>query len=1049
MTAPPSSLFPPSRAAEKGPPRLLREANAHMRAGRWAEAESGYRRLLKEIPPSEAPRVMASLGAACRSQGKRDEALHFLESACKLQPDNPRFSANLGAMLYEAGRLDEARRHLESTLARHPDAGDVLYNLGLVNQKEGRLADAVRLFRTVLEIKPDYAGAFHNLGAIFMKQGRFKAAETEFRQALRLRPDYHKVRVDRALMYLLTGDRKQGRDEYEYRYRLNGFPDALRPLWDGRPLPGKTLYLMAEQGLGDTLQFIRYVPLARRRCGRILFQCPPLLKDLLADFPGVDQQVDRITDMPFDAGLALLSLPRLLDDDPDAQIMPPPYLTAPVDRLSRWEKAVAAPGFHVGLVWAGNPAHQTDWARSLHLTDFAALADIPGVIFHGLQKGQRAGEVHSPPPGMDIRPDADRFSDFRDTAALVHHLDLVICVDTSVAHLAGAMGKETWTLLPYIPDWRWGLEGEKTGWYPQMRLYRQKRPGGWDAVFRKLAADLMENLADRTRSAPVRTAAPPVPQRNHPPLTMPDAPLPEQGPSAAGTGISARIQEALHLLSRRDPKAVPALEKLTAALPGRGDLRMALGMAHWNRNDAAAALSAFAAGAGRDPGNPEIRIGMGNALRELNRNDEARAAYEAALSLKVDHVEALKGLALCHADDGRLEEAVRVYETALVHAPADPEIRLSIGNTQKRMADFTAARREYEAVIYHWPDYARAHLFLGLLDFLEGRFEEGAEKYEWRWKTPSMRREAARFSSPVWDGGPLNGCSLLVHAEQGLGDTLQFARLLPELRTRGAGRIILSCDPPLFPLLESIPGVDRVVDRNAPPPPADQRIPLMSLVFRMGISPADPPESVRLFRYKIPADPLKRWRDRLRPSGGDSAPDADHSGPPPILAGLCWAGNPKHARDRQRSIPVSALRTLLEVPGITWLIFQKEARHRTALDELAASLPAMPDIRHIGDDLTDFAESAAALAAADLLLTVDTAMAHLAGGTGCPAWTLLPFIPDWRWGLEKEDAPWYPEMRLFRQGADGRWAPVLERAAKELSRFHSSMISKAFRLSGK
>lgn len=316
-----------------------------------------------------------NLGAVSRIMGRRDAAITHFRRARDLRPADPRLWGNLGAMLYEAGILEEARHCLNRSIEIKSDTAEPHYNLGLVYQKEGRLDDAVACYRRALELRSTYSESHHNLGAVFVKQGRFQAARQQFAKALALKPDYHKVRVDEALMDLLLGDLEKGWEGYEHRYQLEGFPKLPR-LWDGSPLTG-TLMVIFEQGLGDTIQFIRYLPQARKRCGRLLFFCPAPLKRLLADFPGIDGLPDDFRSTPSEAQISLLSLPRLFGTRLDSIPADVPYLRAPESLRTSWATAVDPYRLNVGLVWAGNPQHQTDWARSLHLADFAPLARSP------------------------------------------------------------------------------------------------------------------------------------------------------------------------------------------------------------------------------------------------------------------------------------------------------------------------------------------------------------------------------------------------------------------------------------------------------------------------------------------------------------------------------------------------------------------------------------------------------------------------------------------------------------------------------------------------
>ena len=269
-------------------------------------------------------------------------------------------------------------------------------------------------------------------------------------------------------------------------------PEFAQPPWDGSELNGKTVLLHAEQGLGDSIQFVRYVPMVRDRGGKVVLQCQPALSRLFTGLPGIDRVIKNGDPIPrFDAHCPLLSLPRAFGTTLDSIPASVPYLTADPAAALDWAKRLAdRPGKKVGIVWAGRAGYVGDRTRSLSLTTLAPLACASGITWYSLQKGYAAAQISDAPQGMELIDRTAELNDFADTAALIANLDLVISVDTAVAHLAGAMGKSVWTLLPYAPDWRWLLNRDDSPWYPTMRLFRQQRPGDWGEVIQRIAESL-------------------------------------------------------------------------------------------------------------------------------------------------------------------------------------------------------------------------------------------------------------------------------------------------------------------------------------------------------------------------------------------------------------------------------------------------------------------------------------------------------------------------------------------------------------------------------
>jgi hypothetical protein len=308
------------------------------------------------------------------------------------------------------------------------------------------------------------------------------------------------------------GHFEQGWPSYEWRWKCKEFgsmPPLRAPLWDGSPLDGRTILIHAEQGLGDTLQFIRYVPLVQQRGGRVIMMCQPPLMRLLAHCPGIERLIPHGETPPeIDLHVPLLSLPKLLGTTVESVPADGPYLDADSDLVEIWRHRLAAyPGFKIGIAWQGNPKFRLDRIRSIPLAQFAPLADVPGVHLLSLQKGAGGEQLAAPErrfPVTDLGCQLDETTGaFMDTAAVMKNLDLVITSDTSIAHLAGALGVPVWVALNDVPDWRWLLNRDDSPWYPPMRLFRQRRTGHWEDVFDRIAEALRERLAPPATPRPV------------------------------------------------------------------------------------------------------------------------------------------------------------------------------------------------------------------------------------------------------------------------------------------------------------------------------------------------------------------------------------------------------------------------------------------------------------------------------------------------------------------------------------------------------------------
>jgi tetratricopeptide (TPR) repeat protein len=468
---------------------------------RPAEAVPHLRRSTQQRPGhAESHHRLAQVLA---EHGDLAGAADSYRRAAELRPRSPVAHHNLGVTLAALGRLPDAIASLREALRLAPADPERHNSLGLVLGDAGVLDESAAAFREALRLNPAYAEAHNNLGITLGKQGDLDGAHACFAEALRLRPDYAKAHKNRALAWLQQGDYPRGWPEYEWRWQTPEFKPRsfAESRWEGGSLAGRPVLLYAEQGLGDTLQFSRYAPLVRARGGRVLVEAPPRLVPLLRRCPGIDGLVARGEALPdFAVQAPLLSVPGLLGTTLETVPAAVPYLSADPELVRRWgERLRAVPGVKVGIVWQGSAGYADDRHRSIPLRHFEPLARLPGVRLVSLQKGPGAEQLATAAAGwdvLDLGPELDESSGaFMDSAAILAHLDLVVCSDTALAHLAGALGVTTWLALPRPCDWRWGLEGERTPWYPTLRLFRQTHRGDWDGVFARLALALQERLA--------------------------------------------------------------------------------------------------------------------------------------------------------------------------------------------------------------------------------------------------------------------------------------------------------------------------------------------------------------------------------------------------------------------------------------------------------------------------------------------------------------------------------------------------------------------------
>jgi uncharacterized protein (TIGR03032 family) len=427
-----------------------------------------------------------------------DEALAQVVLPTEAQlAESPAFQFQRGNELYSRGKLNKAITAYRQCVSAQPDFPNAKYNLGVALGDAEQYAEASAYLEEVIQAEPERAEAYNSLGYLESRQRQTQKAIAHYEQAIELKPNYPQAHFNLGMSLLQSGDYARGFAEYEWRWQTGQFTpfNCPHPKWDGRPLPDKTLLIYTEQGVGDAIQFARYLPLAAERSNKLILVCRADLMPIFATMPGIAQirQAGQINVAEFDTYAPLLSLPHLFGTVLDTIPADVPYLDSGSIRRRKDNPALVLPPVdspRVGIAWAGSPTHRNDRHRSCALARFLPILRTPGIEFYSLQKGEQSKDLSQLPSDVKAHNLDPLLGDFGDLAVIIDQLDLVVTVDTSVAHLAGALGKPVWTLLSTTPDWRWMLEGETTPWYPTMRLIRPSDAGDWAEVIEHVAQGL-------------------------------------------------------------------------------------------------------------------------------------------------------------------------------------------------------------------------------------------------------------------------------------------------------------------------------------------------------------------------------------------------------------------------------------------------------------------------------------------------------------------------------------------------------------------------------
>jgi FKBP-type peptidyl-prolyl cis-trans isomerase 2 len=464
--------------------------------------------LLTIVKPGPSAAQYFSIGVYLQDRDELDEAIKSYGKAIAIDPSMTEAYYNCGVACQKKGMLQEAIPFYQQVLELNPNHEKACLNLGISFKETGQYDEAEKYFERALQIKPDYDIAYYNLGNISYFNGRFEEARQFYEKAISINPEYADAHWNIALIDLLLGNYKDGWKGYEWRWKLEGLDlkkQISLPVWDGSDIRGKRLIIVTEQGFGDTIQFVRYIPMVKEQGIQVFFQCQKELIPLLQHRSDIQEVFELRSTLPeADFSCHLLSLSRIFDTTLENIPSSVPYILPSDAQIKKWGERIAEERgrLKIGIAWVGNPDLARSYYRSCTLQEFSPLMGLEGIVFYSLQKGEAANEANEIPKGLILTDYTNEINDFAETAGLLYNLDLVISIDTAVAHLAGAMGKPVWTLLPFIPDWRWLLDREDSPWYPTMRLFRQPSPGDWTSVISKVKHELAKMLKKMPSESP-------------------------------------------------------------------------------------------------------------------------------------------------------------------------------------------------------------------------------------------------------------------------------------------------------------------------------------------------------------------------------------------------------------------------------------------------------------------------------------------------------------------------------------------------------------------
>ncbi len=996
---------------------------------RLEEAVATYDRLLTIKP--DYVEAHFNRGNALRDLGRQQDAVASYDKAVAINPDYAEALNNRGNALLALGRRAEALASYNRALAVKPDYVDALNNRGNALLDLERPEEAVASYDAALKYKPDYAEALNNRGPALAELGRPREALASYDRALALKPGYVDALYNRGLLCLLLGDFPSGWSGYENRWLRS---DATKrkliapfPAWKGEDVSGKRIIVDEEQGFGDILQFCRYLPKLTQLGAQVAFLVRPSLRRLLRPSMPDVRFIDKPDGENFDYQSALLNLPvgfgTALHNIP-ADV---PYLRPEPELVAKWRERIGSHGLKVGICWQGNPTGKIDIGRSIPLRCFKRLSAMPHVRLISLQKqhgldqlAALKGELRIETLGADFDAGADAFLD---AAAVMSCLDLIVTSDTSIAHLAGALGRPVWLALRCAPDWRWLLDRSDSPWYPTMTLYRQNKRDDWDGVFERIARDLAGLSPGAGADEAVLREA--IGFHHQGDFDQAERRYKEILDKQPDHFDAKHLLGVVRLQQGRHDEAFASIGAALRTNPNSAVALSNLGLVLSKLGRPEEALASCAKALAIEPNLADAYNNRGAAFRELSRIDEALASYDKAIALKPDFADAFNNRGNALREIRRNEEALASYDKALALNPNFADVFTNCGAALMDLGRFEEAISSYDKALAAKPDYPEAAFNRGLLALLLGDFSFGWTCYEKRWEPADAPKRKLIAPYPVWKGEDISGKRIIVYEEQGLGDIIHFSRYLSKLSELGA-QVTFLVRRSMHRLLSSFIPAIRLIDKHMDGECFDYQCALLSLPGAFKTAFHSIPANIPYLRPE--PDLVTKWRERI---GGHG-----------LKVGICWQGSPTGKIDRGRSIPLRRFKALSDIPNVRLISLQKEH----GLDQLA-ELKGELKIETLGADFDAgadaFIDTAAVMSCLDLIVTSDTSIAHLAGALGRPVWVALKLAPEWRWLLHRSDSPWYPTMTLYRQNKSDDWDGVFERIAGDLAGFSPDVRKKA------
>ncbi len=919
--------------------------------------------------------ILNNLGFIYEKENKPEEALKYYLRIKPEEKDQLKYLKNLANCYMKLKKFSEASGYLLKAFDFNNKDTEILNNLGFSLYMQSEFDKAEEYYLKACEIDRENAGLYYNIGNVFYQKGDLDTAGSYYDKALKINPEYKDVKISLGFINFHKGNPRNGFDAFSLS--LKETPERIKlsavKKWEGELLKAKTILIYEEQGIGDVLHFSRYIKVLSDCGGKITFICRKPMAKYYENTGFIEKIIngteELLPNQRFDYFSSLLELPKyLLRFKTDIH---------QVVNFIHFDKKSPKYDFpqektKVYIQWKGNPNHGNDCFRSVSYNQIRGILSIKNCVYYTSISPDEKAEPEKYPEINIIQ------AGLEDVASLLNQMDIIVSVDTAMVHFAGTMNKKVFVMLAFVPDWRWGLSGVSSELYPSAVLFRQEKPGDWSSVVSDITKKIAEYSENKSRQ-----------------LSGSDLIA-----SARQYIGMARYDEALQLLA-----SVSENDRLA------DEAYMLTGYVYHLNEDLEKAFDYYRKAILINPMNHSSYINLALIYKKMYKFDEAEKMAEMSLKISPANPFALNNLGIINEIKGEFNKALKNLFEALKVKPDYADAYINLNNVYDAIGMSDKALNAINEACRLKPGDPDALFSRAIIQLKDRNFPDGLKDYEYRRNKKDY--PARNFSKPELCSDDVRGKRILIYDEQGLGDTIQFVRYLKKLKEKGA-YIILECHKALAGLMKYAQGADLVLQRTNmkdPDTEYDYHYPLLSLPFYFNDSFETIPDEVPYII--LPKDESYSWHD-------------NYINLPVMRIGIVWEGR-RPLNNLQRATKLEYFEKLANNTDLRFYSLQKDG-----LSEEDRIVMKKFGITDLSAKLETFFDTAMIIKNLDLIISIDTSVAHLAGALGSKTWLLLSSKADWRWFRDIEVSPYYPTMKLFRQKEFGNWKDVFERVNNSL-----------------